>query len=99
MKKSFSFWRRGRGDFFFQKIDFCREGGLLREIYGEGLSYMEELMIIPCPGRGHFLNIFPNNLNTVNMNTVYLFPNNHDEIFTCRLSPDQNYGFIHGVKS
>ena len=56
-------------------------------------------MIIPCLGRGHFMNIFSNNLNTVNMNTVYLFPNNHDEIFTCRFSPDQNYGVIHGVKS
>ena len=39
-------------------------------IYGEGLLYMDKLMIRSCNGRWSFMNAFYNNLNTIN-----LFPN------------------------
>ena len=52
-------------------------GKLLGEIYGEGLLYMEELMIRwRVEGGWSFINSFFNNLNTVN-----LLPN-HVEIST-----------------
>ena len=70
------------GGFFFQKElfmeggDFLPKNVFMGEIYGEGLLYMDELMIRSCQGRGSFINTFYNNLNTVK-----LFPN-HVGIFT-----------------
>ena len=66
--------RAFHGGHFLQKNIFMRK--LLCEIYGEGLLYMEELMIRSCQGRDNFRNAFSNNLNTVNLFS------NHVEIFT-----------------
>ena len=50
------------------------------DIFMRELFYMEGLMITSSKGRGSFTNVFPSNLNTVNLN---VFPN-HREIFAWR---------------
>ena len=42
-------------------------GGMFGEICGEGLLYVEELMIRSCQGSGSFINAFSNDMNTVNL--------------------------------
>ena len=53
------------GELFFPKK--LSVGGMFGEIYGEGLLYVEELMIRSCQGSGSFINAFSNNMNTVNL--------------------------------
>ena len=53
------------GNFFSKKK--ISVGGMFGEICGEGLLYVEELIIRSCQGSGSFINAFSNDMNTVNL--------------------------------